>query len=207
MVLSDGGVYDNMGDQWAIGLAQRKRRWAEAATDCEDAAELVVVNASAGMGWGSVKRIGVPLLGELFALLRVINVLHDNTTAPRRRMLIDQFDTAAKLGEGLRGALVTIEQSPFRIPDYFSKHSGKWADRAKRAEAVIEKLGGDNRDKWKEIAAENASVKTTLRRLGQSASARLLYHAYVLAMANLHVILGYPLLDVPSVDRFTEFVG
>lgn len=49
-------------------------------------------------------------------------------------------------------------------------------------------------------------VRTTLSRLGTETAAYLLYHGYVLAMVNLHVILGYPLLPVPSIDRFRSIV-
>ena len=38
-------------------------------------------------------------------------------------------------------------------------------------------------------------------------AASLLYHGYVLAMANLNVILDYPLLAVPSMDRFRDMVS
>ena len=37
------------------------------------------------------------------------------------------------------------------------------------------------------------AVATTLRKLGQAVSARLMRHAYMLAAANLHVLLEYPL--------------
>ena len=47
-------------------------------------------------------------------------------------------------------------------------------------------------------------MKTTLSRLGGDVAANLLYHGYVLAMANLHVILGLPLIKVPSIDRFRK---
>jgi predicted acylesterase/phospholipase RssA len=115
MCLIDGGVYDNMAEQWAYGLVKRKRRWKDLAKEVHDADELVVVNASGEMGFESVKRLGIPLLGELFTLLRVIDVMYDNTTSPRRLMLVDQFDKAARIEKGLCGALVTIEQSPFKM--------------------------------------------------------------------------------------------
>lgn len=206
MVLLDGGVYDNMAEQWAFGLNARRRRWPDAGDRLHDAEELIAVNACAGMGFEPVRRLRLPLLGELFTLLRVINVLYDNTTSPRRQMLFREFGSAAKSGEGLRGALVTLEQSPFDIPDYFVKHADEWPDWADRAKTVIEKLGVAKRNEWRGIVARNRSLATTLRALGRVTSASLLHHAYVAAMANLHVILGYPLLDVPSVDRFTDLL-
>lgn len=47
-------------------------------------------------------------------------------------------------------------------------------------------------------------MKTTLRRLGPSKAARLVRHGYVLAMANLQVILGYELRELPAAARFDE---
>ncbi len=53
---------------------------------------------AAEMGFEPVRWLRLPLLGELFTLLRVINVLYDNTTSPRRQMLFRAFDGAAKSG-------------------------------------------------------------------------------------------------------------
>ena len=58
MVLSDGGVYDNMGDQWPVGIGSRKRRWPEHSHELHEPTELVVVNASGPMGWTSVAKVG-----------------------------------------------------------------------------------------------------------------------------------------------------
>ncbi len=205
MALIDGGVYDNMAEQWAIGLEARKRRWPDLAKGAHDADELIVVNASAGIGFESVAKLGIPILGELFTLLRVIDVMYDNTTSQRRVMLVDKFDRAACTGTGMRGALITIERSPFQVADYFSNRAKEWPDRAARAQAVITALG-NSRDEWSQIVIENRKVATTLRRLGGNVSACLLRHAYVTAMVNLHVILGYPLLNIPTPERFSHFV-
>ena len=40
-----------------------------------------------------------------------------------------------------------------------------------------------------------------LRKLGPAATVDLLEHAYLLAMCNLHVLLGYPLLAEPVRER------
>ncbi len=45
MVLLDGGVYDNMAEQWAFGLNARRRRWPNAGDRFHDAEELIAVNA------------------------------------------------------------------------------------------------------------------------------------------------------------------
>jgi hypothetical protein len=58
-------------------------------------------------------------------------------------------------------------------------------------------------------------VATTLSKLGTEVSARLMYHGYVTAMCNLHVVFGdpeskyggWPLLAVPGLDRFRALAG
>ncbi|MYI47130.1 MAG: hypothetical protein F4123_12270 [Gemmatimonadetes bacterium] len=202
MVLSDGGVYDNMAEQWPIGVRSRKRRWPTHSDALQEPNTLVVVDGSGPMRWAKVRRLRIPAVGEIFALLRVIRVLYDKTTATRRISLVDRFDRAARDGRGLEGALVMINRSPYWTAGYFSEQTEAWPERAKRAARVLEVLGDENRDTWEHLAKENSRVKTTLSRLGGDVAAKLLYHGYVSAMANLHVILGFPLLAVPPIDRF-----
>lgn len=202
MTLSDGGVYDNMGEEWALGLPSRKSRPAPSRPELCDADELIVVNASGDMKWQSTTALGIPVLSELTTMVRVINVMYDNTTAPRRRMLIDIFKESERLGHGLRGSLVTIDQTPFRVPKAFAKSQDE-PDRAKRAQAVLDLLGPDQEDRWNQIAKDNTDVATTMAKLGPDVSAKLIYQGYVVAMANLHVLLDYPLLALPSQDTFT----
>ncbi len=207
MVLSDGGVYDNMAEQWPIGVRSRQRRWPTRCDALKAPDSLVVVDASGPMRWAAIRRLRVPAIGEIFALLRVIRVLYDKTTATRRSTLVDRFDRAARKGRGLQGAFVMINRSPYWTADYFSKQTETWPKRAKRATRVLQALGDENRERWTHLADENRRVKTTLSRLGANVAAGLLYHGYVSAMANLHVILAFPLLAVPSVDRFKQMVA
>ena len=207
MVLSDGGVYDNMAEQWPIGVHYRKRRLPMQSQTLEEPNTLVVVNASGPMPWAPVRRLRIPVIGEIFALLRVIGVLYDKTTTTRRSNLVDRFDRAARDGRGLEGALIMINRSPYWTAEYFSKEAEAWPGRATRARRLLEALGNKNRDQWKQLAEKNAHVKTTLSRIGGDTAANLLCHGYVSAMANLHVILGFPLLKVPSIDRFRRMVG
>lgn len=46
----------------------------------------------------------------------------------------------------------------------------------------------------------------TLSCIYESDAADLIYRAYVLAMANLHVLLAHPLLPLPPEPRFVELV-
>jgi hypothetical protein len=153
----------------------------------------------------------LPLIGELLTLLRDKSVLYDNGNSVRRSELVSRFDLAERERRGLRGALVHIPQSPFDVPDEFCAEDRRWPDRAARARAALAALetsaaSADARTEWSEVAGENAAVATTLVGLGDAVAARLLHHAYVLAMVNLHVILGYPLLAVPERARFAALV-
>src|SRR5262245_8972779 len=112
MVLVDGGVYDNMADEWALGVRARNERWPDHAAFAEPT-ELVVVNASAAMGWNALRSLSLPLVGEALTVKRDVDVLYDTTTSTRRRWLVDRFEH--DIGR-MRGALVHIAQSPFRVP-------------------------------------------------------------------------------------------
>lgn len=204
LILTDGGVYDNMSNQWAEGFGGRCDAWPSLATEHHRPSQLIVVNASAGRGWKDFKRSQVPGLGEILALLRIKDVLYDQTTAPRRRALVARFNEAARSGIGMMGALVDISQSPFDVPDAFVGRT-EWPDRVPRAQAAIAALG-KTRTEWAVASRANASVGTVLWRIDADVSARLLHHAYVLAMINLHVVLGYPLLAVPSRGQMADLL-
>ena len=208
LVLSDGGVYDNMGEQWARGFAARAKRWSWLASHKVAPKQLIVVNASARVPWTPYRLGRIPLLNEVIALLRVNGVMYINTTNVRRQEIItnSEPDHPARKGE-LPGVLVQIAQTPFDVAEKFAKGRDDAADRAK---AVIQALGQGSRDEWKRIANDNAAVATTLSKLGSDVSGRLLYQGYVVAMCNLHVIFGgpdggeWPLLAVPRPGRFEE---
>ncbi len=204
MALVDGGVYDNMADQWPRGF-ERLPPWRSAEPGLRNASELIVVNASAGLEWSSQRKLRLPLIGEVLALLRDKTVLYDNGNSLRRKELVAGFKLADRDGEGLRGSLVHIPQSPFKIPAAWEKDGGERGERAKAALAALRGSDVDPKaveERWERVAKENAAVATTLFRLEPAVASRLLHHAYVLAMANLHTILGYPLLPVPAADRF-----
>lgn len=216
IVLTDGGVYDNMADQWAMGFASRTRSWPALATEHRQPTHLIVVNASAGRGWKAFEPSPFPGKDEIAGMLRIKDVQYDQTTAPRRRALVAAFNQAAaaraakeKAGDhdrlpsdGLMGALVDIGQSPFDVPTAF-KHNLD-PDLAARAGQALSALRGlsDSEEEWQTQQRESAGIGTGLSRLGADVSARLLRHAYILAAVNLHVILGFPLGPLPDLDRF-----
>ena len=196
VTLTDGGVYDNMADQWPSGVRQRAE--SPLAPQLQIPDQLIVVNTSAGLEWSAVRRLRIPFLGEALALLRDISIMYDNSSSLRMHALVDRF----RLQQESAGALVYITQSPYHVPQTYVNSV---SPAGPRAWAVLDKLG-NNEPVWQEITQQNARVKTTLSKLGPEVAARLAYHGYVLAMANLHVILNFPLLEIPDMARFTSLV-
>jgi hypothetical protein len=210
MLLTDGGVYDNMADQWAGGLAARIRDNAALQVMTQALDEFIVANASAGPKWTPVRASWLPIRNEITALVRVKDVQHAVSTSTRRHDLVTLWDAAARAGRGVMGALVHIAQSPFEVPDAFV-HDSRWPDRSARARDAIAWLADTegNRAAWTRIADQSRKLPTVLRKLGPDATARLLRHSYVLAACNLHVLLpdfGLPRL-LPAENEFRELIG
>ncbi len=190
MVLTDGGVYDNMGEQWARGYSERIKRCANLAEGRTPPNQLVVVNASARVPWNSFRRRLIPLVGELMALIRVNDVMYINTTNVRRQVIVDSFNPADPTkAAALPSVLVQIAQSPFRVASSFAADTSAVGSRAKE---VLEFLtnGPNNKDEWSKIARDNAGVATSLSKFKPEVTARLIYHGYVVTMCNLHVLFG-----------------
>ncbi len=187
LVLNDGGVYDNMADQWEQGYDPRAKRLH---LDPDGGAtELIVVNAGKAMGWKTM-RPGRSLVGEAGALKRTVDILYDVSTAHRRQGLVRRFGTSDLLGGGLHGALVHIARSPFYTPQQFGS-SPDPDRRARAAEALgfLSALGADEAA-WEQRALASPDVATTLGALGAATTVDLFEHAYYLTRINVYVILG-----------------
>jgi Patatin-like phospholipase len=202
IVVVDGGVYDNMADEWEYGYKNRAMTW-PGLQDVQPnwARLLVVVNGSAG--WNELKPVRHGRLAtELAGLLRSMNVQYDVSTAHRRRALMDQFreNDETRLDEGV---FVQITASPFDAPTKFVGSADVPRDEfTKRAETAEKFLldSGYSREWWDATVKETSGTKTTLAKLGVDRTAKLLEHAYVLTRVNLYVILGLGELSTP-VDR------
>lgn len=195
VVVNDGGVYDNMADQWEQGFAERLKRLPELAEAQGAADELLVVNAGKALGWlplGRTSAVG----REARGLARTINILYDVTTSHRRQAIVRRFEAASGRRD-LRGALVHIAQSPFDIPKAFARSPDPLQrGRAGEALAFLATIGAAEGD-WERRAQESPKVPTVLRALGPVA-VDLLEHAYLLATVNTYVILGLGDLSDPS---------
>lgn len=91
--LSDGGVYDNMGDEWARSYWAQVRRFGRMRDLANPPERLLVINATAN---GSDRPAGIvariPLISAVFARVREIGIMHGSTTATRRLDLVSEFD-------------------------------------------------------------------------------------------------------------------
>ncbi len=104
-----------------------------------------------------------------------------------------------------RGVTIQIDRSPYDLADAYAQFGD---DRGLRARDVIAKLdAAGGRDFWSAEAAANRDVKTTLSKIPAERAAGLMRHAYVLTMANAHILLGYPMLDIPTVGRVRGWVS
>jgi hypothetical protein len=202
MVLTDGGVYDNMGEQWARGFVERLKRCPDLKRTPPN--QLVVVNASARIPWNPFRRRLIPLVGELMSLLRVNDILYINTTNVRRQVIVDSFNPADPTkAAALPSVLVQIAQSPFRVASSFAPVPGEVGERAKEVLAFLQ--GGPSKDEWSRIASENSTVATSLSKFGREVTARLIYQGYVVTMCNLRVLFGteFPLFpEELAIERF-----
>jgi patatin-like phospholipase len=213
--LVDGGVYDNMGEQWAQRWNGRVPGNAELAAVAGTAPEnLLVVNASGREGWSTAPALmRVPLLGELLTLLREKSILYQVGTTNRRFGLIRQFDTvrlALRLpvgperttllqSAGLNGALTHIATNP-RWPSTVTLPSP--AEQAACKEFAA-KLASFPDQSWIDRAGKlSPKVSTTLAKVGRENATALLWLGYVLTMANLHIFFDGPLYDLPAKQRF-----
>jgi len=215
--LLDGGVYDNMGSEWLLDIQDRLNEGTPP-EGLKAVDEAIVVNASAGDEVIERRWVKVPFVGEILSLLAVKDVMYRQTTAVRRRLLNVRYQIAhdrasvkadAKvLEEALPGTTLQIDRSPFKLPDDFLGHGD---DFSARAQAAIDVLNagttGDARAYRATESKANRKVKTTLSRIKAARAESLIRHAYVLTMVNSHVLLDYPLHQIPAPDRFAGLVA
>jgi hypothetical protein len=197
IALVDGGVYDNMADQWLSGLEARR----DVPAGVQQPEMMIIANASASMQLEAVGSLRWPLIGEILALKRDTSIMYDNSASIRKSDLIDRFDAHAQAPEAScarPGVLLDIASDPFAAAEYFKDAAAVWPERAQRAVAVLTKKPDD----WISDAAWAAGVGTNLSKLGVDTSARLLRHAYLLAAMNLHLFAGFRLIDPPDLSEF-----
>jgi predicted acylesterase/phospholipase RssA len=204
IVLTDGGTYDNMADEWEYGYVNRRRLWdGLSIAQGRPAGLLVVVNGSGG--WNDTKPIGSSgLQQELAGLLRSQGVQYDVSTAHRRRALNAMFREAEADGQGLDGLFAQITDSPYVVTRKFAARPGREPDelarRADEARRYLDGQDGYSEAVWEQWAKDTSGVSTTLAPLGPDVTAKLLEHGYVLTRVNMYVLDGLGSLEQP-IDR------
>lgn len=210
-VLVDGGVYDNMAEEWFQASSSGGRSVLAAVGPRTPVDEVVVVNASARDEWRAYRDTWIPGLREWREVMRSQSVTYDAVGSERRRSDIREWTRA---GTHQRGALVHIAQSPVTVPRAFLPAVHDEARPAlpgarDRAAAALEWLRvSPHEDPWAQLVTSNLQVPTTLSKIGTEHAVDLLEHAYLLTAVNLHVILGHPLPGTtrPDRDRFRRIV-
>jgi predicted acylesterase/phospholipase RssA len=222
MWLTDGGVYDNMADEWARGLVDAASRRKNDAVMGEVPQKLLVVNASTEGGAHRAPWLAkLPLLGSLLPLKAESDVMYQQTTAIRRSDLFNQFRaaqtapttavTTAPHSEPLRargagavlpslgGALVHIGTSAMWPTLYHRAPPG--ADEATWRTVCdgLRTLNGTD-GAVDEAAHVAAGVSTTLGKIGRDKAVALLWHGYLLTMVNFALFHGGPWQPAPRQD-------
>ena len=213
LALTDGGVYDNMAEEWLLSYRMRAIRFAERAEELADSQAkaaalaraqrvganqpdfLVVVNASGPLGFKFAWTTFLPILGELLALLRVKSILYDNGNSARRRLLVGDFVTRARTG-----ILVHIDTDPWQVIEDGRAEEGVVGDRANAAAAVLHSTPGLDRD----TTVEGVSAGTVLYPLPKGRAGTLAERSYALAMVLGHVWHDLPIFDIPPIEEFHQ---
>lgn len=198
--LSDGGVYDNMGDEWARGLWEHGDGGGfEALGPPPDM--LLIVNASASGGFSKAPWYNsIPIVKDLLALIAESDVMYKETTATRRSDLYNQFDLARLIGQAgsdldgklppqLGGSLIHIATAA-TWPLTAQLPPGVPAERYAQVQAELTAFG--ERAELERARDRSVAVKTTLAALGLDDSTDLLWHGYMLSMVNFAVFEGHP---------------
>jgi hypothetical protein len=211
LALTDGGVYDNMADEWLLSYRERTAALRERAAKVTDPelrktleeagnrlAEhtpnfVVVANASGPLGFRFAWTTFLPLIGEFLSLLRVKSILYDNGHTTRRRLIVDRF-----IRRELDGILVHISTDPWDVIRD-GKRAGDVAVKA-RAETAGECLLAAKLDP--KTTKEPAGAGTVLYPLARGKIANLLQRSYALACVQAHVWHDLPLVEIPPLAWF-----
>lgn len=194
MVLYDGGVYDNMADQWFMGLSNRRTRWPAHLRDkLPDVDDMIIANASTGWSWQPFGNLSLRIheLRELGALTRIQSVMYNTIGRRRRRHLLDYW--GAHQPE-IRGAFVEVDDNP---ADRTSDHL------AERVSTIAPPDG------WQSLVEATRDYPTVLRKIARPIATNILWHAYLITALSAHRFFGTPISDsqLPTREQFENSLG
>ena len=199
ILLTDGGVYNNMGDQWIVDLKKRKEKIpVDVCNSIHEADEVIVVNSTARLKNSPLKwHHRFPVLREFTLFYRIICAMFDQTTTTRRKRLFSIFEDSLMKNEGMKGVMVMLEQTPYEVLYHFNKTTEQnFYCQRQRALNVLKTMPEKTcSEHWNRVREKSLKAPTTLRTIKEEFAQNLVYHSFVLAMINTHVILGYPLFE------------
>jgi len=200
LVLVDGGVYDNMADQWFEGIERRRTEWADRGEDAsmiEPVDFLVLSNASAGWRWRKIRSTWSSTfltVREVSSLSRDYQIMYNTIARRRRRHIVDLWKYTPA-----QGALVQIDRAPL---DTLNVRSPQ-ADRIKDAVTGL----GLTAEEWNELVRHSDSYPTVLRRVKPERARRILWHSYVLTAVSVSSWLGTEMTRLPTIEEFATIDG
>lgn len=183
LLLTDGGVYDNMGDQWFVRLADRRNSWTAGYKDLiPDVDDLILVNASTGWQWKPFGRKGGSnLTREATALGRVISLLYNTVGRRRRAHLGDIWNwerekaASEQSAPTTRGAFVEVNDDPLRIA----------------RDGLIDRLNEiAPSEGWPTLVKRSESYPTVLRQIPEPTATQIMWHAYIVTALRADRWLG-----------------
>lgn len=191
LILMDGGVYDNMADQWFVGLSARRERWpGQFAAHIKPVDHLIVANASTGWVWQPLGRLAQNLhtVREAAALGRVFGVLYNTLGRRRRAHLNDRwrFD-----GFGEKGAFVEVNDNPLE----------RASDALKPRVEEIAPAGG-----WEALVERSRIYPTVLRQVPWRTCLEIMWHAYIVSALSVARFFEVPMSDsdLPTFESFED---
>lgn len=194
MILMDGGVYDNMADQWFIGMSNRRTRWpAELAEKLPDVDDILIANASTGWSWRGFGGLTLRIreLRELAALGRIQSAMYNTIGRRRRSHLLDYWKARSPKE---RGAFVEVNDNP-------SERAS--TELAERIAAIAPDEG------WASLVERTRTYPTILRRIDQPTATRILWHAYLVTALSAHRFFRTPVASqqLPTLAEFEASLG
>jgi hypothetical protein len=213
LVLTDGGVYDNLGDQWARTYWDRHRNHPDWRQNMGPVPErLLVVNGSRDAAHRKAPRLATwPGISSLWSLGRDVAISHTETTATRRHDLIAQFDLSRQMLEsskrsavGAKGASTDV-RPPMPGSIVHIGTPATWPLDPKHAQhppgvsaehfADVQRQLRDfpETDLLATAAAAANKTPVTLKGLGTEVVTDLIWHGHALSAVNLAVFFGMPL--------------
>ena len=136
LILSDGGIRDNMGVTWFLEAESRQRALSfrlnkfpletDTHTDSQVNAlseipeELIVINSSAPYFLKNPGNTWLPILSELNLLFTLPSRMYNNEGVRQVRELREKF-FASERELGMKGVVVSIEESPYFLAEYLEE--------------------------------------------------------------------------------------